>query len=196
MTDTGYQTTPPAKSSFVTVVAWVFIVLAGFATFLSLLQNLMVTLMPQDMFNAPLQDTTLTRVMPGAPRLIFAHLRLLVAAMLILCLVTLTSAVGLLRRRNWARVLFIVLLGLGVVYNIAAIFLQQSFFTSMNSFNAHLQTDSSFRHVNQDFAQMMGAMRAFMIFFSLGFAGLFVWIIFRLMSYEVRLEFGATGRAA
>src|SRR5690348_4897873 len=140
MTDTGYQTTPPAKSSFVTVVAWVFIVLAGFATFLSLLQNLTVTLMPQDMFNAPLQDTTLTRVMPGAPRLIFAHLRLLVAAMLILCLVTLTSAVGLLRRRNWARVLFIVLLGLGVVYNIAAIFLQQSFFTSMNSF-AHLQTD-------------------------------------------------------
>jgi len=196
MTDTGFQTAPASRSSFVSVVAWVFIVLAGFATFISLLQNLMVTLMPHDLFNAPLQDTSLTRVMPGAPRLMFAHFRLLVAVMLILCIVTLTAAIGLLRRRNWARVLFIVRLGLGVVYNIAAIFLQQSMFSSMNAFNAHLQTDSTFRSVNQDFAHMMQAMRVFMIVFSLAFAGMFAWIMFRLMSHEVRVEFGVARRAA
>jgi hypothetical protein len=171
-------------------------VLAGFATFVSLLQNLMVTLMPHELFNAPLQDSSLSRIMPSGPRLMFAHFRLLVVVMFILCVVTLIAAIGLLRRRNWARIVFIILLGLGVLYNLGSIFLQQSMFSSFDTINSQLQADSGFRHVNQDFAQMMHAMRVFMIVLSVCLAGLFAWIIRRLMSREVRVEFGAVGRAA
>ncbi len=39
-------------------------------------------------------------------------------------------------------------------------------------------------------------MRVFSIIFSLGFAGLLAWIMYRLMSHEVRVEFGAAERAA
>lgn len=35
------------KSTFVTLVAWIFIVLSGFATLISVLQNIMVALMFQ-----------------------------------------------------------------------------------------------------------------------------------------------------
>jgi hypothetical protein len=33
------------RSTFVTVVAWIFIVLAGFTTFIAILQNIMISLM-------------------------------------------------------------------------------------------------------------------------------------------------------
>lgn len=194
MAEPGVPTHAAApRSSFVTVVAWVFIVLAGFATFISLLQNLMVTLMPHDLFNEPLKDTTFTHTIPSAGRLILAHFRLLVLITLTLCALTLTAAIGLLRRRNWARVVFIGLLGFGIIYSIAGVFLQHSFFSSFNTFNAQFQADSTMRRVNQAFSQMMGAMRIFMVAFDIGLAALLAWIILKLTSPAVREEFRPVG---
>src|SRR5713226_3604903 len=132
----------PVKSTFVTVVAWVFIVLSGFATFISLMQNLMVRFMPQQAFNEATADTTFARIMPSGPRFMFAHLRLLVLLVLVLCVLMLLSSIGLLRRRNWARLVFIGLLGAGILYNIAGLLLQQSM---MSSFASSFPLDSAFR---------------------------------------------------
>ncbi|MDD2271386.1 MAG: hypothetical protein PHP95_11805 [Desulfuromonadaceae bacterium] len=37
--------TPPQRSTFVNVLAWIFIVLGGFTTFISILQNIMIRVM-------------------------------------------------------------------------------------------------------------------------------------------------------
>jgi cell division protein FtsX len=46
------QTSPVVRSTFVTVVGWIFIILAGFATLISILQNVMIALV----FSAPQMD--------------------------------------------------------------------------------------------------------------------------------------------
>jgi hypothetical protein len=170
----------------VTVVAWIFIVLSGFAALISLLQNVMVAFMTKDFFKGALQDTAFAHTMPSGPRFMFAHFQLLVFVMLILCVITLVSSIGLLRRRNWARLLFIGLLSLGILYNIAALFLQQSM---MSSFNVSFPMDSAYAPTRQQFAQMMGAMKVVMLVVTIGFTALFAWIIAKLLSRRIRDEF-------
>jgi 4-amino-4-deoxy-L-arabinose transferase-like glycosyltransferase len=123
----------------------------------------------------------------------FAHFQTLVLLMLVVCSAMLISSIGLLRRRNWARLLFIGLLGLGIMYSIAALVLQQSM---MSSFNASLPPDSTFRQTGQDFRQMLGAMRVVMFVVAIGFVGVFAWIIAKLVSPPIRQEFQSAHRTA
>lgn len=178
--------TAPPKSAFVTVVAWIFIVFSGFVTFISILQNLMVMLMPRGLFTQALQDTTFTRAMPAGPRFMFAHFQLMVALMLVICIATLISAIGLLRRQNWARIIFVGILGLGVAYNIAALFFQQ---TMMRSFGGGFPADSAFGPSAQQFQHVLSTMRATMFVFAIAFVALFCWIIVKLLSAPIRAEF-------
>ena len=191
----GPESSAPPRSTFVTVVAWIFIILSGFATFISLLQNLMVGYMPRDMFDSAMQDSTFARVMPPAARFMFSHLQLLVLCTFILTGLMLAASIGLLHRRNWARLVFIGLLGLGIVYNLAGLVLQQSMLSSMTSqvpFAAASNADSTFRSTAQQFDQMMAGFRVVMYVVTIGFAVLFGWIIAKLLSRPIREEFGVT----
>ena len=180
----------PARSSFVTVVAWIFIVLSGFATFVGALQNLMIRSMPFDQFNTMLQDSTAASQIPGPARFMFSHFQLIFLATFLLSLVMLIASLGLLRRRNWARLVFMGLLVFGIVYMIGGLFIQQSFMSSFNSsFRAAAPQDSVFQANADQFRSMFTAMRVFMVVFSLGIAGLFGWIAVKLSSAKIRAEF-------
>jgi hypothetical protein len=179
----------PARSSFVTVVAWIFIVLSGFSTLIGALQNLTIRSTPFDQLNSALQDSTAVQF-PAPARAIFSHFQLFVLAAFLLSLLMLISSIGLLRRRNWARLVFIGLLVLGIIYMLGGLFLQQSFMLSFNkSFRAAAPQDSLFRANAQQFESLFTAMRVFMVAFSLGIAGVFGWIVARLASARVRAEF-------
>jgi len=191
----GSESSARPKSTFVTVVAWIFIILSGFATFISLLQNLMVGFIPRDMFDSAMQDSTFTHVMPPAARFMFSHLQLLILCFFILTALTLAASIGLLQRRNWARLLFVGLLGLGIVYNLAGLVLQQSMLSSMTSrfpLDSAISADSTFRTTAQQFDQMMAGFRVVMYVVTIGFAALFGWIIAKLLSRPIREEFGVT----
>ena len=188
-------TTARPRSTFVTVVAWIFIILSGFATVISLLQNLMVRFMPRDMFDSAMQDSTFARVMPPAGRFMFAHLQLLVLCTFILAALMLAASIGLLHRRNWARLVFIGLLGLGIVYNLAGLVLQQSLMSSMTTqfpLDSASSADSTLRSTAQQFDRMMAGFRVVMYVVTIGFAALFGWIIAKLLSRPIREEFGVT----
>src|SRR5258708_35427082 len=114
------------KPNLGAVVAWIFIAFSGLATFISLLQNLMVAIMPKALFNQALQDTTLTRTMPAGPRFMFAHFQLMVLVMFIVCAATLISSIGLLRRRNSARRRFGNVFRRGAFINVRALLLSPS----------------------------------------------------------------------
>src|SRR5258708_7056297 len=185
---TGAAPSPIAatKSNFVTVVAWIFIAFSGFATFIPLLQNLMVAIMPKAFFNQARKAPTLTRTMPAGPRFMFAHFQLMVLVMFIVCAATLISSIGLLRRHNWARLVFVTLLGLGGLYNVGAIFLQQSMTAS---FGRPFPAGSALGPADQQFQQMVAPMKATMVVIEIGFAALFCWIIVKLVSPPIRAEF-------
>lgn len=179
----------PPRSTFVTVVAWIFIALSGLTTFVGALQNLMIRSTPFDQFDSVLQDSTAAQL-PAPARFMFSHFRLFFLAAFLLSLLMLVSSVGLLRRRNWARLTFMGLLVLGIVYTIGGLFVQQSFLSSFDtSFSASAAQDSASRATTQQFQSMFTAMRVFTIVFSLGIAGLFGWIVVRLASSKIRAEF-------
>lgn len=189
----GPESSARPRSTFVTVVAWIFIILSGFATFISLLQNVMVGFMPRAMFDSAMQDSTFARVLPPAGRFMFTHLQLLVLCTLILTALMLAASIGLLNRRKWARLVFIGLLGFGIVYNLAGLVLEQSMMSSMTAqfpLDSAFSADSTLRSTAQQFDQMMAGFRIVMYVVTIGFAALFGWIIAKLLSRPIRAEFG------
>ena len=93
----------------------------------------------------------------------------------------------------------VVLLGLGIVYNIAGLVLQQSMMSSFTTgvpLDSAFRADSAFQPMSQQFSHMMAGMRVAMTIFAIGFAALFAWIIVKLVSRPIREEFGITPGAA
>ena len=170
------------RSTFVTVVAWIFIALSGLGTMISILQNIMI----QTMFKGPEMEKALQAPPPpGAPpfaTFMAGHFQLIFFSFLIVSAFMLASSIGLLKRKNWARLLFVGLMVLGIVWNLGGLVLQFTMFSSMQD----------------SFANAPGApnMKPFMIgmavvgvIFALGFSGLFGWIAKRLLSPAVAAEF-------
>ena len=171
------------RSSFVTAVAWVFIALCGFATLISILQNVMLnTLMPLD-------EMRKAATAPGVPempaffRFMMGHIRLFFASFLVVSAAMLGAALGLLKRKNWARLLFITILSLGIAWNIVGMALQ---FFFMQDFPNPVEAPP-------EFAATITTMRTVIMVFSalmaLAFSALFGWLIKRFTSAEIRQEF-------
>lgn len=174
----------PHRSNFVTVVAWIFIVLAGFSTLMSAAQNVMFAMIGFGEFPPPTGAEA--EQMPPFFRFMLQNMRLVMLSFLLLSAATLVSAIGLLRRRNWARLVFIAIMALGIAWNIAGLAVQYTMFGVMNEGPPGMSPE--FR---ADFDRMASTMLVVMTVFSLAFSALFAWIIKRLMSRAVREEFGA-----
>lgn len=182
------------QSSFVTVIAWLFIAFSSFGTLISILQNVMFTMMPRHQFDRALQDTTFTRGMTSGSVWAFSHFQLIAAVVLVLTLSLLAASVGLLRRREWARRLFIALLALAVVYGVAMLFEQHSMFASLNgSFPAPAGSatlkDSMYRASAARMERFVHLFEVVMVAMNLAVSALFGWIIYKLMSPAIRAEF-------
>ena len=192
MTSLPSTETQIPRSSFVTVVAWVFIVLSGFAAFIGALQNLMIRSVPFDQVDSVLRDSTAASQIPEPAQFMFSNIRLLFLATFLMSFLTLVTSIGLLQRRNWARLVFMGLLILGIVYAIGSLFVQESFISSFDSsFATGAPQDSVLRAHADDFRSMLRIIRVFMTVFALGIAGLFAWIVARLGSARIRAEFTA-----
>lgn len=170
------------RSTFVTVVAWIFIVLTGFTTLMALLQNIMfATVMPFDAMHADAPGET---GLPAFIAFMFSHMRALLLAFLLLCAASLAAAIGLLRRKEWARLTFIAMLVLGIAWNLGGLALQYWMFSS----GATGAPDASAEFRDQ-FERVAHTMLAISAAFALGFSVLFGWIAGKLMSTRIRAEF-------
>lgn len=167
----------------VTGVAWIFIVLGGFAALVCLMQIIMVAV--------TFPHAVMPRIAgPGDAlvhefaRLIFNHIQLIFLSLLLVFATTVAVAVGLLKRENWARIVFVCLMGLGIAWNVASIVLVYYFLPSMsevmNDEPAALQAQFN---IMRNILAVLG-----LAMFS-GFVGLFGWILRRLVSKEIRREF-------
>jgi hypothetical protein len=171
-----------SKSLFVTFTAWVFIVLAALASVSALLQNASIaSVLPGLTVVGNVQPV------PLLTGLLLGYLPWVVGAGLLMSLATLACAVGLLLRLEWARRIFIVLLGLAIVANIAGLWLQQEMLQSLVS--STLQRAPLPPHAADVFGGFVTAARVGAVLLTLAACGLLVWIIRRLMSPAVRQEF-------
>jgi hypothetical protein len=96
--------------------------------------------------------------------------------------VTLASSIGLLRRMNWARWVFVGLMALGIVWNVGGLVLQFGMFSSMQD---RFVTAPGMPNMRPFFI----AVAVVSVVFALAFSGLFGWIAARLLSSAVAAEF-------
>lgn len=175
------------RSGFVTALAWSFIILAGFATVITLFQNIMITLMfPMEEMRAAMREAQKSQPMPELFVLAFESFHLLFAAALVSSVVTLVAAIGLLKRQNWARLVFIVIMAAGVAWNLAA--LAMPFYMSDLFPEVPGHAPPGF---HDNFKLVWNIMIGFSVVMCLVFAGLFAWVVKRLVSSDIRQEFSA-----
>lgn len=172
--DTQIELQAPAKSNFVTVLAWIFIVLSGFATLIGVLQNIMV----QTMFADPKFKESLSKLpsdVPASAAFMASNIRLMFAIALGVFATTLVSSIGLLNRRNWARLMFIGIMGIGILWNIGGLVFQLIMFSSFPPTAA--------------FQSFFVGMMIFGACLAIAISVLFGWVIMRLVSKPIAAEF-------
>lgn len=167
-----------SRSRFVNFIAWMFILLAAFACEWAVIQN------ATQSWSALAVDPS---SLPWLTGLLMRHAPWVFSAAVALSLATMVCAAGLLRRIEWARRVFIGLLMVAIVADLAGLWLQQEFM--------HLLVDSALRQatLTQPAAELFGGVLTtarvlaglVTLVFSLALAG----IIRRLMSPSVRQEF-------
>jgi hypothetical protein len=174
------------RSDFVTILAWLFIALSGFAVFISLMQNLFVQfIFPLEKIAGAMQTPEASRL-PPVFRFMFKNIRFILLVFLAVTTSTLIASLGLLHRKNWARITFIGLMALGILWNLAGIILQQTMFTS---FPQNLASRNIGFPVN--FNLILYIIKAATAVIALGLSVLFGWIIRKLISSEIRAEFSS-----
>ena len=177
------QPAPSARSTFVSVLAWAFIGLSAVATCMSLLQNVMVNLL-FPAFEMDLARVTASGRLPSIARVVIEHVRLFLAVYLLLSAATLVSSIGLLQRKEWARVAFIALMGIGIATNVGGVALSFAFFSAVPDV-----TPMAPPPFGDQARVMVGMIMGINLLFTAALILLFGWIIKRLRSAEVRTEF-------
>jgi hypothetical protein len=171
-----------SRSLFVSVTAWVFIVLGIAATALSVVQGAATaSLLPGlslDLDARPLQ---------GLTKLLAAHLAWVAGAALALSIGTLAAAVGLLLRLEWARRAFIVVVVLAIAANLAGLWLQQELLQGL--INQTLSRSPLPREAAGLLGGFAAAARAAAVTLSVATCLLLAWVIQRLNTQSVRQEF-------
>ncbi len=167
------------RSTFVTKLARILILLSAFTTLISAFQNFMFFLIsPKFRMDKVLQSPELASKIPPFHRFMLSHVQLLLPAMLVIFAVTLVRAIAFLKRKNWARIVFIVLMSLGIASSLGILLLLPGLSDEMKRGPSARQFEVTFSVV-----------RVFTTAISLGLAVLFGWIIRKLLSRPIRAEF-------
>jgi hypothetical protein len=163
-----------ARSRFVTITAWAFLLLAGLAAFSTLLADLH----PQ---------AASAGSWPALLGLIVDHLPWLMRAGLVVSMLMVASAVGVLLRLDWARRVFIGLLVLTLLANLPGLWVQQEVVQAL--LGSRLGGVVLPPQAADLVSGLSTAARSMAAVMTLVGCALLVWIIRRLMSPAVRQEF-------
>jgi hypothetical protein len=166
-----------ARSLFVTVTAWLFIALASMGVVSAVVQQAMAS-------GAPAVST---HGLPIVTAFLVEQLPWVLLAGLCFAVATLVAAVGMLIRLEWARRVFICVLAVTIVFNLAGLWLQHEVVQAVVA--ATLKAAPLPPSVAEAFVGFVTASRVMGVAMTLVGCALCGWIIRRLMSPAVRQEF-------
>jgi hypothetical protein len=118
--------TPSPPSRFVNALGWILILLGGFAACFTIFKKVIFP----PFFPQGVQQS---EQMPILARMMFSHSDYFLLFVLILSIAMLTVGIGLLKRKNWARVITITTTALGVMFNIAFLVILFTLFPEMTN---------------------------------------------------------------
>lgn len=176
---------PEGRSTFVTALAWSFIVLGVVSVAWGLVQFLVIQVfVDQEALRAGMRTEHSVEKLPEAVRFILSNIKLLATVMLVASAAMLWISIGLLQRRNWARWGFIALMVLAAAGHLAPL----AGGAGMVTWATDLLSGAG-GGVHQS---VSGAARvAWLVFavLNLLLAAVFAWIGWKLTRPEVRAEF-------
>jgi hypothetical protein len=171
------------KSAFVTGVAWVFIALSSAILILTLLQGILAVLVapsgPGRIVMPPLPQDQI----PFLARYIFENPRGFAISIGILSTLSLATSIGLLKRKNWARIVLIGILASAILWGILGVFMQFQMLLTM------LATEGVRPPVKASTEATLIVIAALSSAIAIGSALLFGWLINRLCTSTIRAEF-------
>lgn len=173
------------RSGFVTVIAWIFIVLAGFALFYTLIQGLMISYVYTDShIHKAMQAAEHAQNMPAISRLFIDHMQLFNVIFMVLSTAMLIISIALLKRKNWARIGFIAFMAIGIIWNVFSLVMQAGYFNHMPPLPQNTPPQ-----YHDQMKMMQTGMLIFSAVLAIVFSILFAWIIKRLLSVKYKAEF-------
>jgi len=170
------------RSLFITVTAWVSIMLATLACACGVIQQASLA-----SWGPGLGESLQSQPLPLLTGLMMDYLPWLTGAGLIVSVALLAAAGGLLMRMEWARRVFIGLLGLAIVANLAGLWLQHEFVQSLVA--STLRRTPLPLALAEVFGGFVTAARVMAGLMTLVACAVLGWMIRRLMSPVVRQEF-------
>lgn len=171
------------RSEFVSVVAWIFIVLTGFSTVMLLIQNLVLRTFFSDHTAQTMLRMQHMNGMPALAKFVMTDLNLVFLLLFLASLGTLVVSIGLLRRKNWARRLFIIFMAIGILWNLGSLLLQAYFMPVLFEMQGN--------DVPEYFMSAISSIRWVAFAMAIAFIILYGWIIKKLSSTAVKTEFAA-----
>ncbi len=123
------------NSTFVTVIAWIGIVISGFSTLMALLQSIMFTFIMNEGFDEALNASQAEQNenMPPIFAFMANNFEYLFYLFFLISFFSFIASVGLLKRKNWARISIIGLLVLSIAWNFGGFGVQ---YTMMSDFGS------------------------------------------------------------
>ncbi len=183
---------PQGKSKFVTILAWISIITAGFTTFSSLIQNILASSIFPAIGREQLScNSEVTAYMPAILLFLISHIRFIFCMYFIVSAVTLVSSIGLLKRKNWARILFISILAMGIIWSLGGLFFQGKI---MRAVIPEVPAYDDFPGVMSNFQAVFMGMRIFLSMMAVIIVIFYGWIIKKLVSKEIKKEFILAGQ--
>lgn len=169
-----------SQSNFVTVLAWIAIIISGFVTLIMIMQYILFNSF-ENFMAMPYADVSGGGHMPDHFGSMFGLMKLIAIFIFTVSAGSLISAIGLLYRKNWARIVFIVMISFCIIFVVIGYLAQVSIFFIVPGLTA-----AGF----PEFNQMIIVMLLFSSLFNIGLVVLFGWLIKKLGSKPVRVEFG------
>jgi hypothetical protein len=182
------STASASRSSFVTGIGWLFIILSSLWALVNLSQCLVHLMTDQDPFTTP-GGPFHAAVLPPLLEFMIQHRSAISLVELAVSVFAIVSAIGLLRRRNWARLTFIAVLVIGIAWCVVGLFLQDPATAGMESFMQAMPSQT----VPPEAVGFMQAMLSVVSFIGYATNAVFIallgWLIERLLSQRYQPEF-------
>lgn len=174
------------EAKFVTNLAWVLVGFFGYSTVTSLLQTIMFFFKPPlellKEFSAIFANANISPIMEHLPRTWkygLAHMHFFTGISFLLSLITLIASFAFLKRRDWARIYFAVLMIVTIAISIIGFYFRRMFLLE-------IPQDPELGILIESINRMLNLSYAVLVIIIIAFHG---WLAYKLLSRNVKYEF-------